>query len=74
MPKTVVKCSSPGCGEPATAKIAAPWEYGRFTELKTYAYSCPGHTDAMVEFAEKRPKPPRLEAGEMLGKVRSYEV
>lgn len=36
----VVRCSMPGCGEPAAYKIAAPWRDGHHNALKTYEFAC----------------------------------
>lgn len=72
MPVTVVRCSNPGCRCEAEAKIAAPWKDGAFSELKTYGYSCPEHTEAVVAYAEKRPKPAHYPPGETVGPINSY--
>ncbi len=50
--ETFVRCSEPGCGAPATHKIAAPWSDGRFTELKTYGFSCLEHIGDVLRNAE----------------------
>ncbi len=73
MPKTLVKCSLPYCEEEATTKIAAPWVYGRFEELKTYGYACADHVDEVVDRAGDRPKPPLAE-GESLGEIGTYAL
>jgi hypothetical protein len=52
--KTTVLCEIPGCGEPATYKVAAPWTDGRFSELKTYGFACPDHVPDLCRFAEMR--------------------
>lgn len=74
MPVTVVKCSNPGCRAEAKAKVAAPWKDGAFSELKTYGYTCPECAGAVIAYAEKRPKPPRLSAGESVGAIATYEL
>ncbi len=74
MPLTIVKCSVHGCDAQATTKIAAPWTYGRFSEMKTYGYACPSHSETVVEFAESRPRPKRLAEGETLGEVGLYDL
>src|SRR4051794_22113251 len=38
-----VRCSKPKCGKPAAYKIAAPWSYGQFSELKSYGLACSEH-------------------------------
>jgi len=54
MPSTVVRCSEPGCQEPASYKIAAPWSDGRFSELKTYGHACSEHLGPVFRGAEQR--------------------
>ncbi len=73
MSTNVVPCSVPGCDSDAASKLAAPWSYGRFQELKTYGYACPAHQDSMIEYAENRPKP-SLDQGETLGEVGRYDL
>ena len=74
MATTVVTCSIPDCEQPATSKVAAPWSYGSFRELKTFGYSCPIHTEAVLDHAERRPKPRQLDEGETLGKIDPFEL
>ncbi|MDR3637766.1 MAG: hypothetical protein P4L84_28425 [Isosphaeraceae bacterium] len=74
MPVTVVRCSNPGCRAEAEAKIAAPWKDGAFSELKTYAYSCPEHAEVLIAYAEKRPKPGHYSPGETVGPIATYEL
>lgn len=74
MPTTIVRCSVPGCEHEATAKIAAPWTYGRFAEQKTYGYACPDHIDEVLARVRSRRRPPRLDAGETLGTIEAYEM
>jgi hypothetical protein len=52
--ETVVLCSEPGCGEPATYKVAAPWSDGQFSELKTYGFACFDHLRDVLRSAETR--------------------
>ena len=52
--KTTVRCDIPGCGEPATHKIAAPWSDQWFSELKTYGFACPEHVHDICRQAEAR--------------------
>jgi hypothetical protein len=40
MPNYLIRCTAPGCAEPASYKIAARWSDGVTHELKTYALSC----------------------------------
>jgi hypothetical protein len=50
----IVRCSEPGCEEPAEYKIAAPWNDNRFWELKTYGFACPDHVREVLRGAEAR--------------------
>jgi len=54
MPTMVVRCNVPGCGEPASYKIAAPWSDGAFTELKTYGHACSDHLGFVFRESEQR--------------------
>lgn len=49
-----VTCSHPGCQEPASYKIAAPWSDGSFSELKTYGHACYVHLGPVFRDAEAR--------------------
>src|SRR4051794_215904 len=40
MPRYEVRCTQPGCSQPAVYKIAARWSDGATEELKTYALCC----------------------------------
>lgn len=74
MAKRMVRCSMPGCQNEATTRFAAPWEYGRFHELKTYGYACEGHKPEVLERVQARPRPGGLDEGESLGEVGEYPV
>lgn len=74
MPVTVVRCSHSGCRSEASRKIAAPWKDGSFSELKTYGYACPDHSDAVLGYAQKRPKPGYFSPGETIGAIGVYEL
>ena len=74
MPTTIVRCSMPGCQEAATQKIAAPWQNGRFSELKTYGFACPAHADSVLLIAERRPKPRLPTPGESVGGIAAYDL
>lgn len=73
MSRTDVKCTIPGCVEPAAAKVAAPWSYGRFHELKTFGFSCLGHLGDAVRRASAKPQP-ALDAGEDVGAIGTYPI
>jgi hypothetical protein len=58
----VVRCSMPGCGDPAAYKIAAPWRDEHHGGLKTYEFACTDHLaplfrDAEVRWLEYEPVP-----------------
>ena len=74
MPETVVKCSMPGCRENATVKVAAPWQGGRFTELKTFGFACQAHAEKFLSDARKRAKPQNLSPDETMGEFTSYPL
>ena len=54
MNATVVRCNVPGCGQPASYKIAAPWSDEAFTELKTYGHACSDHLGGVFRDSEQR--------------------
>ena len=72
MPRTVVGCSLPGCAEPASYKIAAPWSDGSFTELKTYGHACGDHLRAVFTEAEQRREDYIPTAGETIEEIGIY--
>jgi len=74
MPRTVVKCSMPGCQRPATHKIAALWKDGGSSELKTYGYACPSHTDVALANARRRPRSRRLGLSESDGEIDAFPL
>ena len=74
MPVTIVLCSMPDCGEVADSKIAAPWKYGRFSELKTYGYACSDHVQDVLLDAEARAEAVLLAPGEWLGEIEDYPL
>ena len=72
MSATVVHCSLPGCAEPATYKIAAPWSDGRFTELKTYGHACSDHLGMVFREAEARREAYHPAPGETVEEIGIY--
>jgi hypothetical protein len=74
MPLTIVRCSDAGCHAEAESKIAAPWKGGSFSELKTYGYACANHSNAVIEYAKKRPRPGHFEPDESIGPIASYKL
>jgi hypothetical protein len=61
-----VICSTPGCGRPATYKIAARWSDGATEELKTYGLACPAHVGFWYRRAQTSQAACRLTPGETL--------
>ena len=72
MPATIVKCSIPGCEEPATYKIAAPWSDGSFSELKTYGHACSDHLGVVFRDAEERREGYQPAPGETIEEIGIY--
>jgi hypothetical protein len=70
--RTIVRCDVPGCGEPATHKVAAPWGDGRFSELKTYGFACRDHVRDVCRRAEVRWLDYEPVAGETVGSLAIY--
>jgi hypothetical protein len=62
----------PGCQEPATYKIAAPWSVGSFFELKTYAHSCADHIRAAFRDSEQRQQAYKPVPGETIEEIGIY--
>lgn len=69
---TIVRCSVPGCKEPAAYKIAAPWSDGQFAELKTFGHACPDHLGVIFREAEERKAEYRLSPGEAVEELGIY--
>jgi hypothetical protein len=74
MTETVVQCSHPGCGQAASHKVAATWQGGRFSELKTYGFACPSHAEAVVADARHRRESYAMSSGESVGDVSTYPL
>jgi hypothetical protein len=72
MPVTLVRCSSPGCDEPASYKIAAPWSDGSFSELKTYGHACSEHLGPVFQEAEERRESYHPSPGETIEEIGIY--
>ena len=49
-----VPCGAPECEKLATHKIAAPWSYGKFAELKSYGLACEDHVGTAFREGRKR--------------------
>ena len=67
-----VSCGAPGCGHPAEFKVAAPWSYGRFTELKTYGLACAAHRDQTYQAAVARGQKHPSSSEEKVGEIGVY--
>jgi hypothetical protein len=68
----VVRCSLPGCDEPAAYKVAAPWSGGGFAELKTYGFACSDHLGLVFREAEARREQYPLVEGEAVDEIGIY--
>jgi hypothetical protein len=67
-----VNCSKPHCGKPAAYKIAAPWNYGRFAELKCYGLACADHFGDAFREAQRRSKLHSPSSDEVVGEIGIY--
>ena len=74
MPSYLVRCTSPGCAEPAQYKIAARWSDGVTGELKTYALSCPRCLAESFHRSRAKQAACRLAPGETLESPGIYEL
>jgi hypothetical protein len=70
---TVVRCSLPGCTEPAAYKIAALWSDGSFSELKSYGFACSDHLGPVFRDAEQRREDYEPRPGETLEEIAIYK-
>ncbi len=73
MPKMPIECSIPDCHATATHKVAAPWSYGRFAELKTYGLACDEHDATVLETARRRRKHYAIEPGEVVEEIAVFD-
>lgn len=73
MPTTVVRCSLPGCAEPAAYKVAANWSDGSFSELKAYGFACSDHLGPVFRAAEQRRQEYAPRPGEVLEEIGIYK-
>lgn len=74
MPPYVVRCSHPGCQQPAHYKIAARWSDGITQELKTYALSCDSCLTEQFLRSRQKQLGCRLAPGETLESPSIYEL
>jgi hypothetical protein len=74
MTQPAIQCSHPGCLEAATHKVAATWQDGRFSELKTFGFACPSHTEAVASDARRRRESHALSPRESVGEIATYPL
>jgi hypothetical protein len=67
-----VVCSKPQCGKPAAYKIASPWSYGHFAELKSYGLACSEHFGDTYREAQRRSKLHAPSVEETVGEIGVY--
>ena len=67
-----VHCSTPECEHAAEYKIAAPWSYGSFAELKTYGLACADHKNQLFHAAVERGKSHSPSPDEKIGPIALY--
>jgi hypothetical protein len=70
----VVRCSAPGCNQPASYKVAAPWSNGTSHELKNYGLACEAHRDSQLALARVHREGLPLAEGETVGAVGLYHL
>jgi hypothetical protein len=68
-----VTCSKKGCGKHATYKIAAPWSYGHFAELKSYGLACADHFGDAYREAQRRSQLHEPSSEENVGEIGIYK-
>jgi hypothetical protein len=68
-----VFCSKPKCGKPAAYKIASPWSYGKFAELKSYGLACSEHFGDAFRDAQRRSKLHAPSVEETVGEIGIYK-
>ena len=67
------KCSSPGCGRPATYKVSASWSDGSGWELNNYGLACDDHRISLLTRAQLHRQGLVLADGESVGEVALFE-
>jgi hypothetical protein len=66
-------CSSPGCDQHATYKVAASWSDGSGWELKNYGLACDDHRISLLTRAQLHRQGLVLADGESVGEVALFE-
>jgi hypothetical protein len=74
MPPYAVLCYTPGCGQPASYKVAAAWSDGVTSELKTYGLACAACLAAWYRRAKERQAACRVAFGETLDGPGIYRI
>ncbi|MFO0908491.1 MAG: hypothetical protein U0794_09035 [Isosphaeraceae bacterium] len=67
-------CSAPGCEQPASFKVAAPWSNGTSHELKNYGLTCDTHRASQLARAQMHREGLVLAEGETVGAVGLYTL
>jgi hypothetical protein len=67
-----VRCGTKGCTNPAAYKIASPWTYGNFKELKSYGLACADHFGDAFREAQRRSKLHAPSVEETVGEIGIY--
>jgi hypothetical protein len=67
-----VRCGTKGCTHHAAYKIASPWTYGHFKELKSYGLACSDHFGDAFREAQRRRKLHELSVDETVGEIGLY--
>lgn len=70
----VIRCSAPGCEQPAVYKIAGRWSDGVTQELKTYALTCSACLATSFHRGRDKQAACRLAPGETLESPGIYEL
>jgi hypothetical protein len=68
------RCSTPGCPNPPSHKVAAPWNDANNHELKTYGLTCPEHRDALLARSRAKRQGLSTAEGEIVGTVGVYQL
>jgi hypothetical protein len=67
-----VLCTTPGCRKNPGYKIASPWNYGKFHELKCYGLACSDHFGDAFREAHRRHQLHPTSSEEAVGDISIY--
>lgn len=67
-----ILCGKKQCGKPAAYKIASPWSYGTFNELKSYGLACSEHFGDAFREAQVRAHLHHPSVEEKVGEIAIY--